>query len=361
MNLIKWMPAIIVMGLPIVFVLALFPAGAAMAGPSEAAPVSFKIATIAPGGSTWHRIMEELNTDLKEKTQNRISFKIYPGGVAGDEKAVISKIRIGQLEGGAFTGFGMGEILPEERIMDLPFLFANDKEFERVRTGLTPYFENAFAEKGFVLIGWMDLGEVYFYGVKPIDNLKQLKNTKIWVWEGDTLALTCWQELGVAPVPLSVVDVMMGLQTGMVDTVYNTALGAISFQWYVRTKYRVSTPMTFVTATLLVRKNVFDKLCSEDRQTLIMLSRNHFDQLNQQIRKQNAESITVMESRGVQKVDWPEADVNELKKSSDSVYHKLIGEQYSKELFDKVIQLRDGTAANVNPSDIHESEKSKEK
>ncbi len=319
------------------------------AGGPENTPTAFKIATIAPEGSTWHRIMDALNTDLKEKTQNRVSFKIYPGGVAGDEKAVVSKIRIGQLEGGAFTGFGMGEILPEERILDLPFLFSDEKEFDRVRAGLTPYFEKAFADKGFVLVGWMDLGEVYLYGVKPIANLNQLKNTKIWVWEGDTLALTCWQELGVSPVPLSVVDVMMGLQTGMVETVYNTALGAISFQWFVRTKYRVSAPMAFVTATLLIRKNVFEKLSAEDRQALITISRAHFEQLNQLIRRQNAESIAVMDSRGVQTVNWPEHDLLELKNGAENVYQKLIGKQYSKALFDELIGLRDSATPPEKP------------
>lgn len=330
--------------------LSLFLSGAAQAEPAKVLPMALKIATIAPEGSTWHRIMEELNKDLQEKTQQRLSFKIYPGGVAGDEKGVLSKIRIGQMDGGAFTGLGMGEILPEERIFDLPFLFANGEEFARVRDGLTPYFENAFAQKGFVLIGWTDLGEAYFYGAKSIGNLAQLKNTKIWVWEGDALALTCWQELGITPVPLSIVDVMMGLQTGMVDTVYNTALGAISFQWYVRTKHRVSTPLGFFTATLLIRKNAFDKLSSEDQQTLIKLSRAYFDRLNQLVRQQNAEAITVMETRGVQTVNWPEADVNELKKASDNVYRKLIGKQYSKELLDQALQLRDGVAAKNDPS-----------
>ena len=352
MNSFKWASGIRTARLLIWLALALFLSGKAQAGPVETTPVALKLATIAPEGSTWHRVMEELNKDLQEKTQHRISFKIYPGGVAGDEKAVLSKIRIGQLEGGAFTGFGMGEILPEERIMDLPFLFANENEFERVRTGLTPHFEAAFAEKGFVLIGWMDLGEVYFYGVKPIDALQQLKSTRIWVWEGDTLAQTCWQELGITPVPLSVVDVMMGLQTGMIDTVYNTALGAISFQWYVRTKYRVSTPVGFFTATLLVRRNVFDKLSSDDQQTLIKVSRAHFDNLNQLIRKQNAEAITVMDARGVQTVTWPESDVIELKKASDNVYRKLVGKQYSKELLEQAFQLRNPVAGSSGPADM---------
>ncbi len=139
----------------------------------------------------------------------------------------------------------------------------------------------------------------------------------------------------------------MGLQTGMVDTVYNTALGAISFQWYVRTKYRVSTPMTYVSATLLVRKNVFEKLSDQDQQALMKVSRARFEELNQLIRKQNAESIAVMNERGVQNVVWPEEDINELKKGADNVYQKLIGKQYSKELFDEVIRLRGRETQNA--------------
>ncbi|MCK5583189.1 MAG: TRAP transporter substrate-binding protein DctP, partial [Elusimicrobiales bacterium] len=56
-----------------------------------------KFATLAPEGTSWLKTMREFFKDVSAKTENRIKFKIYPGGIAGDEKDVIRKIRIGQL------------------------------------------------------------------------------------------------------------------------------------------------------------------------------------------------------------------------------------------------------------------------
>ncbi len=324
-----------------VFSFIMLPGNAAIAGSSKCKQTKIKIAHIAPEGSTWDRILKEFNQELQEKTDNRVSFQIYSGGVAGDDKNVLSKVRIGQLDGGGFTGVGMGTILPEIRILDLPFFLTNEGEFERVRTGLTPYYKKAFAEKGFILIGWMDVGYVYFYSAKPINNLKELQKTKVWTWEGDPLAQICLEEIGVRPVPLSIVDVMMGLNTGMIDTVFNTPLGAVSFQWYVRTKYQTSTPFGFITTALLVRQKKFEKISIDDQNTLLALFEKHFKGLSQLIRKQNIEATEVMEQRGIQAVIWPEADITELKTSSERVMKNLIGKQYPQSLLDKAFQLRD--------------------
>ena len=57
-------------------------------------------------------------------------FKIYPGGVQGDEPDVLRKIRFGQLHGGAFTGYGIGHIYSPTRVLELPFLFNDIDEIE---------------------------------------------------------------------------------------------------------------------------------------------------------------------------------------------------------------------------------------
>ncbi|MBC2717365.1 MAG: TRAP transporter substrate-binding protein DctP [Desulfobacteraceae bacterium] len=321
----------------------------APAGASKSAQTKIKIAHIAPEGSTWDRILREFNEELKEKTDNRVSFQIYSGGVAGDDKGVLSKVRIGQLDGGAFTGVGMGDILPEVRILDLPFFLTNEGEFERVRTGLTPYFKKAFAEKGFILIGWIDAGFVYFYSAKPIHNLEELQRTKVWAWEGDALSRICLEEIGVTPVALSIVDVMMGLNTGMIDTVYNTPLGAVSFQWYVRTKYQTSTPLGFITTALLVRKKTFEKLSQDDQNTMVALFESHFKGLTQLIRKQNIEATEVMKTRGIQAVKWSQADINELRTSCERTMRKLIGKQYPQSLLDEAFRLRKSTSTSLQP------------
>ncbi|CUT01461.1 TRAP transporter substrate-binding protein DctP, partial [Candidatus Kryptobacter tengchongensis] len=82
-----------------------------------------KVATIAPEGSTWINVLREYDAQIRKESNGRLGFKIYAGGVAGDEIDVLKKIRIGQYHAGGFTGVGIGEIAPNLRVLDSPFLF----------------------------------------------------------------------------------------------------------------------------------------------------------------------------------------------------------------------------------------------
>jgi TRAP-type C4-dicarboxylate transport system substrate-binding protein len=91
-----------------------------------------KIATLAPEGTSWMKVMNEMSKEVKEKTGGEVKLKFYAGGVMGDEGDVIRKVKFGQLHGGGFTGRGLGEINSDERILELPNLFKNDKEVDCV-------------------------------------------------------------------------------------------------------------------------------------------------------------------------------------------------------------------------------------
>ena len=71
-----------------------------------------KFATVAPDGSTWVKQMRAIDKTLREKSGGRLGFRIYAGGIAGDELDVLKKIRIGQIHSAAFSGVGFGQILP---------------------------------------------------------------------------------------------------------------------------------------------------------------------------------------------------------------------------------------------------------
>ena len=86
-----------------------------------------KFATVAPEGSTWMKHMRRLDQTLKKKSKGEIGFRIYAGQIAGDEVDVLKKIRIGQLHCAAFSGVGLGQVLPMVRVLDLPFLFRTTK------------------------------------------------------------------------------------------------------------------------------------------------------------------------------------------------------------------------------------------
>jgi TRAP-type C4-dicarboxylate transport system substrate-binding protein len=117
-----------------------------------------KFSTLAPEGSSWMKVMRSLEKELKSATGGEVAFKFYPGGVSGDEIDVIRKMRIGQVHAAGFTGVGLGEILPEVRVLDLPFLFRSDKEIGHIYEKMNDYFTARFEEKGYVLLGWVPVG-----------------------------------------------------------------------------------------------------------------------------------------------------------------------------------------------------------
>jgi len=158
-----------------------------------------RLATIAPEGSTWMETMHAIDEELRERSGGELGFKFYPNMTMGDEKDVIRKMRLGQLNGAGFTGFGLGEILPELRILELPYLFRDDAEIDYVTSQLTDYFSRALAERGFILLGWADVGWIYFLSDKPVAEPADLKGLKVWMWEGDPLALAFFAELGQSP------------------------------------------------------------------------------------------------------------------------------------------------------------------
>ena len=66
--------------------------------------IVLKIATVSPEGATWMVEMREGAKEIEKRTEGRVKFKFYSGGVMGSDESVLRKIKIGQLQGGAVTG-----------------------------------------------------------------------------------------------------------------------------------------------------------------------------------------------------------------------------------------------------------------
>ena len=225
-----------------------------------AEPLTIKFATVAPEGSSWMNTMKELDKTIREKTQGQIAFRIYAGGVAGDELDALRKIRIGQLHSAAFSGVGFGQILPAVRVLDLPFLFRNYKEIDGVHKEMEGFFAEQFRQKDFELLSWAEVGNVHLFSQEPIRKVGDLAKLKVWTWSGDPIAKETFSAMGTNPIPLAITDVTTALNTGMIDTVYAPPLGAIALQWNLSVKYHdlaASCPFHR-------RSPGFKELCSEN-------------------------------------------------------------------------------------------------
>jgi TRAP-type C4-dicarboxylate transport system substrate-binding protein len=157
----------------------------ALSEAKEKAKVTIKMATLAPRGSYILTIMEEYRAEVREITNNEVDFKIYYGGVQGDGFEVLRKIRLKQLHGGIFVGPGLGRIVPQVRVTEIPFVFRNGDEVSYVRAKLEGTMNKYFKDAGYVVLGWRDLGFVYLFSKRPLTSIEVLRKQKVWVWGDD--------------------------------------------------------------------------------------------------------------------------------------------------------------------------------
>ncbi len=315
-----------------------------------AEPKIIKFATLAPEGSTWMKVMLELDRDLQARTHGEVKFKMYPGGISGDEKDVVKKVRIGQLNAAGFTGVGLGEIAPEVRILDAPWLFKDDREVDFIYKTFDKELTAAIDKAGYVLLGWTELGPVYIFSKNPIGAPEDMKKQKMWVWEGDPIAQSAYKAIGVAPIPLSVIDVMSSLQTGLIDAVYGPPMGVVALQWFTRAKFIYATPMAVSAGAVLMSKKFFAQLTPEQQSILLEISAARFRQLNELSRRENVEALASMSKQGLTLSAKPNPEVvSRYQQLGRQARRELVGKLYSQQLLDKIEsaldRFRSGKAA----------------
>ena len=305
----------------------------------QAADYEIKLSVLAPEGSTWVKEMEAMNQELQAKSGGKLALKIYAGGVSGDEKDVLRKMRIGQVHAAAFTGVGLGQIVPSVRILELPMLFRNYQEVDYVKGKLQPEFEKQFDANGFVMLGWAEAGFVNIFSNKPIANKEDMKGVKMWAWEGDPLVKAMYETLGIVPIPLALPDVLTSLQTNLIDGVYGPPLGIIALQWFTKVKYMTEANLANSTGGLLISKAQFAKL-PPDLQALLKETGAKFGaQLVQKIRAENSSAVATLKKNGIQMVAVDPKAKEEMIQLSEAVYPKLAGNLYPAALLARVKTL----------------------
>lgn len=297
---------------------------------------TIKFATIAPEGTTWMNVMREYDAAVRKESGGRLGFKIYAGGVQGDEKSVLRKIRVGQLHSGGFTGVGIGEIAPKVRILDSPFLVRSEEEVDLLYQEFGKEFEQAFEEGGYVLLGWAEVGFVHVFTSAPIRRSEDLRGIKMWTWEGDPIAETAFRALGINPIPLSFVDVMTSLQTGLIDAFYTTPYAAIALQWYARVKYMVDAPLADAAGAVLISKKFYDQLPKDLQEILLRNGRLYISKLTRASRKENKEAFNELKRRGITILTASEKDLQEYIEVGKRSRRMLIGRLYSEEFLNRV-------------------------
>jgi TRAP-type C4-dicarboxylate transport system substrate-binding protein len=295
-----------------------------------------KIATLAPEGTPWMNTFHTVNEEIERKTGGKVKLRAYPGGVLGEDRDMLRKIRIGQIHGGGFTGMGLGSVHGDVFVMEIPFLFRDYGEADYVLGRMDQQFRKGFEKQGYVLLGWSEIGFVYLLSNVPITSLKDIRGARVWLWEGDPIAIPALRRAGVTPIPLGIPDVLMALQTNLIDVVYASPLGAIALQWFTKVKYMTDLPLIYSLGGVLVTKKKFNRL-PPDLQVIVKdVFQYHSSLLNVHTRKDNDEAIRVMTKQGIKIVTPSREEAEEFKRISREAMGDLTNRTFSKDALDQV-------------------------
>ena len=280
-----------------------------LAGHSSHA-ATFKVATLSPDGSFWMKTMREAGKEVAAATDDRVKFKWYPGGVMGDDKAVLRKMRVGQLQGAALP---MGELLsfyPDSQAYGIPFLFNSYEEVDYVRSQLDASLIAGFAEGGMEVLGIAEGGFGYFLTNAPVRVPTDLQQQKVWVPQNDVVSARLAQSIGVTPIPLTLPDVLPSLQTGLIDTVAVSPIGAIALQWHTRVDYLTDIPLMYFCGVMSLSGKSFSKLSAEDQGIVREVFGKAFELIEARNRSDNVKAFDALMNQGVKSVALTDTEIN---------------------------------------------------
>ena len=303
---------------------------------ASAQEFTIKFATLAPEGSAWITVMKEYDQAIRKESGGRLGFKIYAGGVAGDEKDVIRKIRLGQFQSAGITGVGIGEIAKSARILDAPFLFKNHDEVDYVVDQYDGELRKEFENGGYVLLGWAEVGFVYVFTNTPITKVEDMRSVKMWQWEGDPVAEATFKAFGINPIPLSITDVLTSLQTGLINGMYTSPLAGVSLQWCTATKYMLDYPLTNASGAVVIAKRDFDKMPPDIQEILLRNGKQLMRKLTELSRVDNTKSLDVLKKS---KITFTKPDANEIGRYEEigkNARRLMVGKLYSEDLLNRV-------------------------
>ncbi|RJF84786.1 DctP family TRAP transporter solute-binding subunit [Azospirillum cavernae] len=214
------------------------------------------------GGDRWAEL-------VKEKTNGRITVKMYPGTslVNGDQTKEFTALRQGTIDMAVGSTINWSPQVKELNLFSLPFLMPDHKAIDALTQG--PVGKQLFdllATKDVVPVAW---GE---NGFREISNSKRsiktpedLKGLKIRV-VGSPLYLDTFTALGANPTQMSWADAQPALSTGAVDgqenplTIFTAAKLPTLGQKHLTLWGYVADPLIFV-----VNKEVWASWSKEDQ------------------------------------------------------------------------------------------------
>jgi TRAP-type C4-dicarboxylate transport system substrate-binding protein len=310
-----------------------------LAASAQGKPVAVKLASFVPEGSIWDKNLRQMGDEWRRATEGRVALTVFAGGQQGEESTVVSKMRLGALQGAALTVLGLGQIEAGFNVFAIPFFYDSYEELRHVRAALTPVLEERLEAKGFVLLGWGDAGWLQVFSKNAITTLPELKRVPIYTSAGDDQMVQWYKANGFAPRALAFSDIPTSLATGLVEAVPITPIAALLLQWYRAAPHMLEIGLSPLVGATVVTRKTWNTLAEADRTAVRAAARAMQERLDAEVPQQDRDAVAQMQKRGLQ-VSTP-SDAPAWREVGDRFADLMRGGYVPPDLFDRARAERD--------------------
>lgn len=296
-----------------------------------------KIATLSPDGTAWMKKMRQAAKEISKRTDKRVKIKFYPGGVMGDEKAILRKMRINQLQGAAITSGALTKFYKDTSLYGMPFLFSSQDEVLYVRKHMDNLIIKGLDKKGLISFGLAESGFVYLLSNNPVLSIGDLKKEKFWIPDNASARNTV-KAFALKPIPLPFGDVLAGLQTNLINTIVSSPIAAIALQWHTQVKYLTDMPALYTWATLVISKKAMNKLKEKDKAIVQAVMEKSFKEIDKENQADNIAALAALKNQGINFVNPTKEQYSEWKSIALKGNKGLIDSGYNSKKMYKLVK-----------------------
>jgi len=238
--------------------------------------IVLKAADTHPAGYPTVVAVENMGKKLDAATHGRITMKMFPGAVLGQEKEAVEQVQIGAIQIARISLGVVGPVAPDVDVFNMPFVFRDIAHMRAVIDGpigaeLLEKVTNSPAR--LVALGWMDGGARSLYTKTLVKTPADLKGIKVRMM-GNPLFVDTMNAMGGNGISMAYGEVFSALQTGVIDGAENNPPSFYTSNHYTTgMKYYAQTNHLIIPELLVMSKVTWAKLSDNDKALMKKVAR----------------------------------------------------------------------------------------
>ena len=240
---------------------------------------------------------------VENNSKGNIGVEVYSGAQLGDDTTATEMVVAGQLEINNTSTAPLVGYVPELGIFDIPFLFADEAEADKVLASEVGDYLNAkLADKGIINLAWNENGFRELTNSKhAVATVADVAGLKIRTME-NKFHQELWNSLGATATPMSSSELYTALEQGTVDGEENPVANFYSYQFQEVQKYITVSNHTYEAFTWSANTAWFDSLDANTQELIRSCAKQACLDANEQIEASMEEILTTWENNGFNEV-----------------------------------------------------------